>query len=83
MQKATQTIQVNLEDLLYINTFSSNATTKEEEQPSTGWPLNPLHKGVMYYLAHRVIPESKYTYYKDIYRHVENLCSTHLDGLLR
>ena len=83
MQKATQTIQVNLEDLLYINTFSG-ATAKEEEQKTEmGWHLNPIHKGVMYYLAHRVIPESKYTYYKDIYRHVENLCSTHLDGLLR
>ena len=46
-------------------------------------PLNPIHKCMLYFLVHRVIPESKFTFYKDIYRNVENLCSNQLDGLLR
>ena len=62
----------NLEDLLYYNAF--NTDLKE---------MNPIRKGMLYYLAHRVISEKKFSYYKDIFRHVESLCSSKLDGFIR
>ena len=75
LSKASSIIKSKLEDLLYINAFNMN----EMENV----PLNPIHKCMLYFLVHRVIPESKFTFYKDIFRHVESLCSNQLDGLLR
>ena len=45
--------------------------------------LNSVSKGVLYFLAHRVISEQSFSYYRDAWRHVEVLCSTKLDGYIR
>ena len=72
---APDTVLRNIEDLLYFNAFNT-------DEMETG-ALDPIHRGVLYFIVHRVIPENKFSYYKDIFRHVECLCSTKLDGLLR
>ena len=35
------------------------------------------------FIVLRVIPESHHTYYKDVFRHLEKLCSARLDGYLQ
>ena len=45
-------------------------------------PLNPIKRSVLYYVVHRVIPEDKFSFFKDIFRHVEKICSTKHDGLI-
>ena len=37
---------------------------------------------MIYFLAHRVLEEDLFCEYKDVFRKVESLCSTRLDGLL-
>ena len=46
-------------------------------------PMNPIKRGVLYYVIQRVVPEKSFGYYKDIYRHIEGLCSARLDGFIR
>lgn len=45
--------------------------------------MSQMYKRMLYYTVQRVIPEVNFSYYKDIYRHVENLCSSKLDGFIR
>ena len=65
----------SLEDLLFINAFKSQMAPLAN--------LNSVSKGVLYFLAHRVISEQTFSYYRDVWRHVEVLCSTKLDGYVR
>jgi len=68
-----------LEDLLFINAFKSCS----DVVGGAGPPINPVVKGVLYYVAHRVISEKSYSYYREVWRHVEGLCSQKLDGHIR
>ena len=65
----------SLEDLLVFSAFTT--------QVSPGETLNSVKKGMLSFIVQRVIPESSFAYYKDVFRHIEGLCSASLDGLLR
>ena len=66
-------ILYRLEELLYINAFNTEELT----------PVNPIKVCLLHYLVQRVLPERALSYYKDIFRHIEALCSTRLDGYIR
>ena len=58
---------------MYYNAFNTEETDA----------VSPVKLGILHYLMQRVLPEKAFNYYKDIYRHVEGLCSTRLDGYIR
>ena len=45
--------------------------------------IHPVQRGILYYIVLRVIPAKRFNYYKDVFRHLENLCSLKLDGFIR
>ena len=61
------------EDLLYYNMIKADQVVR----------IHPIQRGILYYIVLRVIPAKRFNYYKDVFRHLENLCSLKLDGFIR